>query len=561
MTDTIVEADQPAPLSTQPDRPVEPNHGGPIVMLRWLWRVFTSMRTALLLLALLALAAIPGTVIPQRGLDPVKVNAYLAAHPHLGPIMDRLRLFDVFAAWWFNLIFILLFVSIVGCVVPRIKLHARAMRRRPPNAPRNLLRMGASTSWETDESPEELTDRVHTLLRRSHWRADVRTESDGVVTVSAEKGYLRETGNLVFHISLLVLLVGIALGGLYGYKGTVLVSKGGGFANARGAYDVFEPSSQFSDSQLAPFSFVLDKFNATYQQGNGEPLSFNAHVRYKDSPSAVAKPYDIEVNHPLNVNGAKIFLVGHGYSLRLKVTNREGQVVSQGQVPFLPDNGMFASHGVLKVPFLDSGGQQLGLTGFFYPTAGVNAAGGLVSVFPAAHDPVLSLAAWSGNVGLNGGQASSDYSLPVAGLKNIGMTQLTPGQSWKLPDGATVTFQGVDQWATFQVAHQPGKRTVLVAAVLIIAGLLGSLRVRRRRFWLRASPAADGPSDRRTVVTAAGLARTDVGGFVEELDDLVGQIGRPQEGPVKEQPIPPEAGQAAPETESTQTGVTETERD
>jgi cytochrome c biogenesis protein len=536
MTDTILEADQPSPLSTQPDRPVEPNRGGPIVTARWLWRVFTSMRTALLLLALLALAAIPGTVIPQRGLDPVKVNAYIAAHPHLGPLMDRLRLFDVFAAWWFNLIFVLLFVSIVGCVIPRIRLHARAMRRRPPNAPRNLLRMSASTTWDTDESPEDLAQRVHALLRRSHWRTDVRPEADGAVTVAAEKGYMRETGNLVFHISLLILLVGIALGGLYGYKGTVLVTQGGGFANARGAYDVFEPSSQFSDSQLAPFSFTLDKFRATYQQDNGEPLSFNAYIHYRGSPSAPAKPYDIEVNHPLNVNGAKIFLVGHGYSLNVKVTNRDGEVVSNGPIPFLPDNSQFASHGVLKVPYLDAAGHELGLTGEFYPTAGFTTTGGLVSLFPGAHNPLLSLAAWSGNVGLNSGQASSDYSLPVTGLKNIGTTQLSPGQSWKLPDGATVTFEGVDQWATFQVAHQPGKRTVLIAAVLIIAGLLGSLRVRRRRFWLRAVPApvavppVEGPGHRRTVVTAAGLARTDVGGFVEELDDLVGQIGRSHAG-------------------------------
>ena len=487
------------------------------------------MRTALLLLALLALAAIPGTVIPQRGLDPVRVNAYLAAHPHLGPLMDKLSLFDVFAAPWFAAIYLLLFISLVGCLVPRIRLHAKALRRRPPNAPRNLLRMTASTQWDTDESPAEFATRARLHLRQKHWRADVRAEADGVVTVAAEKGYLRETGNLIFHVSLVALLVGIAIGGLYGYKGTVLVTKGAGFANARADYDVFEPSRLFSDSQLSPFQFTLDNFEAQYLPPTGEPTNFNAHIHYMTTPTSTPQPYDIRVNHPLDIGGAKVFLVGHGYSLRIKVTNSNGTVRYDGDTPFLPDNTQFASHGVLKVPFLGAGDGQLGLTGFFYPTAQV-LPDGLVSVYPAPKNPVLSLAAWRGQLGLNQGRAESDYALDVTQLRNIGTTQLTPGQSWKLPDGATVTFEGVDQWATFQVAHEPGKRTVLIAAILIIAGLLGSLRVRRRRFWVRAVPvpASDGPGS--TVVTAAGLARSDVGGFVDQLDDLVEAIGRPKAG-------------------------------
>lgn len=534
MTETIAteepSAQLPTQLSTQPERPVMPSSGGLLVGLRTVWRYYTSMRTALLLLALLALAAVPGTVIPQRGLDPVKVNNYLAAHPHLGPFMDKLYLFDVFAAPWFKIIFVALFVSIVGCVVPRIRLHAKALGRRPPNAPRNLVRMSASTGWETDETPEELVERVHRLLRRRHWRADVRREPGGVVTVAAEKGYLRETGNLVFHVALLLLLAGIAVGGLYGYKGTVLVTKGGGFANAREAYDVFQPSSEFSDSQLAPFSFTMSHFSAQYL--NGEPTNFNAYINYKSSPTAAATPYDIRVNHPLDVDGAKVFLVGHGYSLRMRVTNAKGRVVYDGDTAFLPDNTQFASHGVVKLPHLNgTAAGQLGLTGFFYPTAAVAPTVGLVSANPAPDNPLLSLAAWRGDLGLHNGIPQSDYSLDVSKLHNIGTDQLQPGDTMKLKDGATVTFEGVDQWATFQVAHEPGKTTVLVAAVLIIAGLLGSLRVRRRRFWVRAVPAESSGGERSTVVTAAGLARTDVGGFVAELDDLVDAIGRPTPGP------------------------------
>jgi len=56
------------------------------------------MRTALLLLFLLALAAVPGSLLPQRSSDPTLVDLYIVRHPKLGPFIDRLDGFDVFGA-------------------------------------------------------------------------------------------------------------------------------------------------------------------------------------------------------------------------------------------------------------------------------------------------------------------------------------------------------------------------------------------------------------------------------------------------------------------------------
>src|SRR5579862_10068784 len=99
MTDTVSE--ELAPLSTAPEPVSQTPAPGLGPHARRFWRQLTSMRTALLLLTLLALAAIPGTFIPQRGLDPVKVDNFLRRHSHLGPLMNRLSLFDVFGAPWF----------------------------------------------------------------------------------------------------------------------------------------------------------------------------------------------------------------------------------------------------------------------------------------------------------------------------------------------------------------------------------------------------------------------------------------------------------------------------
>jgi hypothetical protein len=81
---------------------------------RWAWRQLTSMRTALVLLFLLALGSVPGSVLPQEGSDPGAVQQYFASHAALAPWLNRLGLFNVFAAPWFAAIYLLLFTSLVG---------------------------------------------------------------------------------------------------------------------------------------------------------------------------------------------------------------------------------------------------------------------------------------------------------------------------------------------------------------------------------------------------------------------------------------------------------------
>lgn len=65
---------------------------------RWAWRQLTSMRTALVLLFLLAVASVPGSVLPQRGNNPLRVDQWLTNNPTAGPILDRLGFFDGYSS-------------------------------------------------------------------------------------------------------------------------------------------------------------------------------------------------------------------------------------------------------------------------------------------------------------------------------------------------------------------------------------------------------------------------------------------------------------------------------
>ena len=536
MTDvTVHPPDEDAALTSMSSAP-EPSGRPPagesfLAAVRRGWRQLTSMRTALILLFLLALAAVPGSLIPQRGLNAGKVRQYFQQHPTLAPILDRLSLFDVFAAPWFAAIYLLLFVSLIGCLTPRLRLHARALRARPPAAPRRLSRLSSYDTWTVaGDDPAAALDRAREVLARRRYRVATRAEAGGAHSLGSEKGYLRETGNLLFHVSLVLLLAGIALGGLFGYKGDVLVKEGDGFANTRNAYDDFTPARLFGQRALAPFSFTLKSFRATYQP-NGEAKTFDAKVRYRSSPSAPVRDYDIRVNHPLAVAGAKVYLLGHGYAPHIVVHDPKGNVAFDAAVPFLPRDRTFLSDGVVKVP--DALPEQLGFSGFFAPTAAVDPARGVVSTDPAANRPALVLTAYHGDLGLDTGAPQSIWSLKLGGLKQYTDASgrplsklLTVGNTWTLPDGSTVTFAGVTQYGTFQVTHDPGKRLALVAAVLIVAGLLLSLRVRRRRMWVRAAPDLAGGDDtsRRTVVEVGGLARSDAETFAEEFGEITGEL-------------------------------------
>src|SRR6478752_8063503 len=118
---------------------------GVIGWLRWGWRQLTSMRTALVLLLLLAIAAVPGSLVPQRSSDPNGVTQYFTDNPDLAPVLDKFQMFDVYTSAWFSAVYLLLFVSLIGCIIPRTKHHFDALRARPPRTPARLNRLAGYT--------------------------------------------------------------------------------------------------------------------------------------------------------------------------------------------------------------------------------------------------------------------------------------------------------------------------------------------------------------------------------------------------------------------------------
>ncbi|MGW6226942.1 cytochrome c biogenesis protein ResB [Cellulosimicrobium cellulans] len=524
--------------------------------LRWTWRQLTSMRVALMLLMLLAVAAVPGSVLPQRPQDPAAVLRYLQENPTTGEWLDRLGFFDVYASVWFSAIYILLFVSLVGCILPRTKAHWQALRTRPPRTPRRFDRFPAQGRAVTDASPDDVVAAASTHLRgRLRWlptfRVDTGTEEAAPArgraaarpaarTVSAERGYVRETGNLLFHLSLVGLLVAVATGQLLHYRGQAIVTEGRGFANAVVDYDTFENGAWFRPSSLVPFSMTLDAFESEFAQDSvafAQSRDFTATVTVRD-PDGTTHEETIKVNHPLTAGGAKIYLQGNGFAPEVTVHDADGEVAFSGRVPFLPEDTMYTSRGVIKVPDVSSGLDQIGLVGYFLPTAQLSEDGETAaSVYPQPINPLLVLEVYRGDLGLDEGLPQNVYRLDTDDLtpsvdedgERVKLL-VAPGETVDLPDGlGTITFDSLPRYVALDLRHDPSLTWVLVFSLGALTGLAVSLFTPRRRVWVRAwREAVPGTGDdaprERTVVAVAGLARGDDAGLQGEVDSLLAAL-------------------------------------
>jgi cytochrome c biogenesis protein len=333
------------------------------------------------------------------------------------------------------------------------------------------------------------------------------------------------------------LLLGFAAGKLFGYEGQVIVLSGGGqFCNTGIlGYDSFRAGLRVDGTALTPFCLQVDDFDAEYLP-NGQAESFRANIGYQTAADLDAgrttdwRPYELQVNHPLRIDGNRVYLLGNGYAPQFTVTFPGGEQRT-GLIQWRTvDPGTLLAEGATK--FEPPGvtddelrrKSQLAITGLLAPTT----SGGPVvtSVFPDLRDPEVAVDVLRGDLGLDDGRGQSIFQVDMSKVESgelvrVARANLVPGQSLTLDDGTVVRFDGVQDWVNIQVSHDPGQDAVLVFALLLLAGLGLSLTIRRRRFWARLTPVDGGA---RTVVEVGGLARSDRAGYGEEFERLVAEL-------------------------------------
>lgn len=506
------------------------------------WNWLTSMRTALALLFLLAIAAIPGALLPQRSLNESNVIEYIENNGKLAEFYDKIQLFDVFSSTWFTAIYVLLLISLVGCILPRSWEHYKAMRAPVVRAPRNLARLAHNGEGLVEKREEEVEKDARKLLKG--WKiTEYSAEEDraGVRSIAAEKGYTRELFNLIFHLGIVGMIVTAGLGRLFYYEGHVIVVTNGEqnqqnsvFCNTATAnYDSFRAGANFDGTGLTTFCFEAHDFSADYL-ANGQAEMFRSNISYAVGDDIQNDPetwedYELRVNHPLRIEGDRVYLQGHGFAPTFTVTWPNGETRTQ-TVQWRPDDPtFFLSSGVVRFdppagmyPDLYERRQnQLAIQGLFAPTAEWEGDNNelLTSSYPAMRDPAVAIDIYRGDNGLDTGIGQSLFSLDSTlmhsgVLQKIERVNLQIGDTVTLDDGTTVSFDGASEFANYQISRDPTQNWVLVTTVISLVSLVGSLMIRRRRIWVRFYPQENGT----TRVETGGLARTDRAGWGGEYE-------------------------------------------
>lgn len=492
------------------------------------WRTLRSMRTALILLLLLALASVAGSLVPQLPNSPSRVLAYRQDHPFTGALYDRLGLFDVFGSWWFALITTLLFVSLVACLVPRTRALLRSVRQRPVQA-REIDAFPHYRERRVGSAPDDAIAASERVLRRRLFRV---ARDPARPALAAEKGTLREAGSLLFHWAFILLLAGVIWGKGTGFSGRIVIVEGDTWVDAAANYDGQIRAGRFFDGRFTGIGVRLLDFADRYRQ-TGQPMDFVSRVELLDADGTPIRRADIRVNRPAEVAGLRLFQYGFGWA-PVVVVRRDGEPIASEPIVFVQDEApdgvpqlAMPWRGVLKLPSLSP---QLGIELELWPDSRAFVRmlqTGEPVAMTNAFQPLIRYSVWSGPLtdpsplSLDTTSMTREATGIVGAGQVVGLTEGDVVDDPSTAGGLTIGFEDLRKYTVLQVTRDAGVPLVLLAAILILLGLLPALYGSRRKLWVRADASDDG-----AVLKVGGFALQRKARFEEEFPDLVDALAR-----------------------------------
>lgn len=307
-----------------------------------IWSFFSSVKLAIVLIALIAFFALIGTLVPQR-----EAAAQLAdkISPALFSFLHKMQIFDLYHSLWFFLLSGLLAVNLVICSLDRLPLAWRRFRRKqPPYSEEAFRNLPEENQFEASAGLEEAAKAAEALLQKRYRNAK-REESGDAVYLAAQKGRFSLFGVYIVHLSLLVLIAGAIVGSVFGIEGYVNIPEG----------ETVNAIQLRGENRSWPLSFSVrcDKFTVELYE-SGMPKTFQSDLVFlKDGRKAFEGK--LRVNHPLEFEGFRFYQASYGPAPGGKATlalvrgggRRDVMNVAQGYAFDLP--GKEGTFQVLRV--------------------------------------------------------------------------------------------------------------------------------------------------------------------------------------------------------------------
>jgi len=307
----------------------------PFIRRPW-FAFFSSMRFAVALLSVLAIASIVGTVLQQ---NQPKQNYVVKFGAFWTEIFEFLGLFDVYASAWFTLIMLFLVLSTSLCLWRNVPPFLREMRSfRTQTTAKSLAHMK-----HTALLPSSLGS-LKTEIAAKYWQVNgfqtrITSREDGSVLLSAKKGAMNKWGYIFAHAAIIVICLGGLVDSNLLLKIGMLTGKIVPDTTSQYARD-FQAASRLSASNLSfranaevvegqtiesafinadkglllqelPFTLELKKFHIDFYN-TGMPKDFASDIVVTDKASGNRVAQTIRVNHPLTINGITIYQSTYG---------------------------------------------------------------------------------------------------------------------------------------------------------------------------------------------------------------------------------------------------------
>lgn len=265
-----------------------------------LWRFFASIRLTVVVLLSLAVLSIIGTLIPQNQNPADDFHHYGAFVYNLLSILD---IFDMYHAWWFQCLILILAVNIIVCSIDRLRSTWSIIFVRSPQFNLGVFRQRKSRcEFQHNGDFGTLAPLIRKQVAASFCRGDEVVVDEGFA-LTAEKGRWTRLGVYAVHLSVVVLLIGALAGSIFGFEGYAEIIEGQ-------RTDVVQLSGSVRQITL-PFVIQCDDFEVKFYKGSRRPEEFRSSLSIIENDRMVLQK-DIRVNDPLRYRGINIFQSNYG---------------------------------------------------------------------------------------------------------------------------------------------------------------------------------------------------------------------------------------------------------
>lgn len=373
-----------------------------------LWDIFSSMKTGLVLLGIVALASGVGTLIPQEALDPERAQA-------VSEIWRALGFTHLYSSIWFQLLLGLLCINLIVCSVQRFGgIYRQTFKpitpKNPGNTPSKIQAKLSSQDGET------LRSDLQKLLQNKGFRV-ISNEQDGKWSFVAQKRRWGNWGSIITHLAFVILIVGALLGSLIGFKGFLMVSVGNTVP--------IQLINVSKGKVIEDFSVKINSAEDKILQ-SGERDNWYTDLSIIESGKEVARQ-TISVNHPFSFKGVTFYQSSFAPGAKFTV-DLKGQ----------------------KIPVvLQSRG------GNYFQAPGTDLLLIMAVMKADPKEPVIQYQVFKGNT-----------------QQPLKMGQLTLGQSENIDNTFTLTFDELANFTGMQVNKDPGVIVVWIGCGLLMLGLI-----------------------------------------------------------------------------------------